>query len=808
MGKEIKNITDLPGIGPQAAEKLVAAGYKTLESIAVASPMELQEAAALGELTSAKAIKAARDALEMGYESADQLAKKRELVGRVTTGSTEVDALIGGGIETQSITEVYGKYASGKSQWCFVTSVTVQLPKEKGGLGGNCLYVDSENSFRPERVIQVAKYLGLDPGKVLKNIFVARAYNSDHQMLLVDKAEEIVKEKNIKLLIVDSLMAQFRSEFVGRGQLAGRQQKLNRHMRALMKIAEMNNIAVLVTNQVMSRPDILFGDPTAPVGGNIVAHACLAPNTLIQAGSGKISKISELAEKNVYSTDFEELSGKTSGVSCKSKSDNIKEVYSIDTGYQINASPNHGFFKLDGFEIKEVKAKEIKKDDYLLQAGTVEIENEEQEIPMIELKKFFSVNKLGAELIKNSIKNLGLTREELCQEMPFCARGLRAHLNQGRPMSMHSMQSLVDFGIDEEALEETTPVFNYKHRPLTMPETFSQELAQVTGYFLGDGNIGERNIRFRDERMEILETYSKLFKGIFNIDGKFAKVKEKNCWELSVNSKEMKELFSYLKTNYIPLITMSPKPVVNAFIRGFVDAEGSVDKSSRRISISQKDTEILQIIQLLLLRFGIKSKIRVCGIKKPTPLLEMFSEDVVRYGKEIGVGASDKRKHLEKWVNTFKENRAKVIVPIERKKVWAFLKEMFKYPSKVMPSRSYKHITLNDVNKILEAAKKRKDLSTEQEKKIRLLETIQDKKIAFGKVVSIKKLKNDSPLYDISVPETENYIANGFIVHNSKTRIYLRKSKGDKRVAKLVDSPSLPDGEALYRITENGIEDV
>ena len=273
MGKEIKNIADLPGIGPQAAEKLLSAGYKTIEAIAVASPMELQEAATLGELTAAKAIRAARDALEMGYESADKLAKKRELVGKITTGSKEVDALIGGGIETQSITEIYGKYASGKSQWCFVTAVTVQLPKEKGGLGGNCLYIDSENSFRPERIIQAAKHLGLEPEKVLKNIFVARAYNADHQMLLAEKAAELINEKKIRLIIVDSLMAQFRSEFVGRGQLAGRQQKINRHMRTLMKLAEMNNIAVLVTNQVMSRPDILFGDPTAPVGGNIVAHA-------------------------------------------------------------------------------------------------------------------------------------------------------------------------------------------------------------------------------------------------------------------------------------------------------------------------------------------------------------------------------------------------------------------------------------------------------------------------------------------------------------------------------------------------------
>jgi len=271
--KEIKAIEDLPGVGPLAAEKLIKAGYKSLEAMAVASPMELIEAASLGQGTAEKAIKAARDALEMGFESADKLAEKRKLVGRITTGSTEVDSLLGGGIETQSITEIYGKFASGKSQWCFQTAVTVQLPIDKGGLGGNCLYIDSENSFRPERIIQVATALGLDPDKVLKNIFVARAYNSDHQMLLADKSDEMIKQKKIKLVIVDSLMAQFRSEYVGRGTLANRQQKLNKHLRTLMKLAEMNNIAVLVTNQVMQRPDILFGDPTAPVGGEIVAHA-------------------------------------------------------------------------------------------------------------------------------------------------------------------------------------------------------------------------------------------------------------------------------------------------------------------------------------------------------------------------------------------------------------------------------------------------------------------------------------------------------------------------------------------------------
>ncbi|MCR4335996.1 MAG: DNA repair and recombination protein RadA [archaeon] len=273
MTKKIKTIDDLPGIGPLASEKLIAAGYKTLESMAVASPKELKEIAGLGDGTADKAIKAARDALEMGYESALDLAEKRKLVGKLTMGSKEVDNLIGGGIETQSITEIYGKFASGKTQWCFQTAVTVQLPKERGGLDGSCLYIDSENSFRPERIVAIAEAQGLDPEEVLKNIFVARAYNSDHQMLLAEKASEMVKEKNVKLVIVDSLMAQFRSEFVGRGTLAERQQKLNKHMRTLQKLAEMSNVVVLVTNQVMERPDIMFGDPTAPVGGNIVAHA-------------------------------------------------------------------------------------------------------------------------------------------------------------------------------------------------------------------------------------------------------------------------------------------------------------------------------------------------------------------------------------------------------------------------------------------------------------------------------------------------------------------------------------------------------
>jgi DNA repair protein RadA len=208
----------------------------------------------------------------MGFKTAADLLERRSEVGRISTGSKSLDALIGGGVETQAITECYGMFGSGKSQIGFQLAVNVQKPHEDGGLNGKCIFIDTESTFRPERITEIAKENGLDPKKVLLNIFVAKAYNSDHQIVLVDKAKELIKEHGVKLIIVDSLMSHFRSDYSGRGELAPRQQKLNRHMHALQKLADTHNIAVYLTNQVMSRPDVMFGDPTTHIGGNIVGH--------------------------------------------------------------------------------------------------------------------------------------------------------------------------------------------------------------------------------------------------------------------------------------------------------------------------------------------------------------------------------------------------------------------------------------------------------------------------------------------------------------------------------------------------------
>lgn len=270
--KEKKEIADLPGVGEKIAQKLKAAGYVDMMAIAAASPMELADVAALGEQTAANIINAAREVLDIGFESATEVFEKRQKIGKITTGSKALDALLGGGIETQAVTEFHGAFGSGKSQIGFQLSVNVQLPPEKGGLNGGCLFLDAENTFRPERIGQMAKALGLDPKKILQNIYVGRCYNSDHQMILAEKAGEIIKEKNMKLLIVDSVTSLFRADFLGRGTLAARQQKLNRHLHTLQRLSDVYNIAVYITNQVMARPDILFGDPTVPIGGHILGH--------------------------------------------------------------------------------------------------------------------------------------------------------------------------------------------------------------------------------------------------------------------------------------------------------------------------------------------------------------------------------------------------------------------------------------------------------------------------------------------------------------------------------------------------------
>lgn len=268
---KITDIEDLPGIGETTADKLREAGRRTLMNIAVATPSDLSEIGGLGESAARRAITAARSALNMGFETADVLLKKRANVRKISTGSNNLNALVGGGFETGAIVECFGQYASGKTQIAHILAVT----NYKEDPESYTVFIDTENTFRPERVVQLAKGAGLNPNDVLKHTKVARAFNSDHQMLLAEKVGELIDKQGLKIgvVVVDSLTGHFRAEFIGRGTLAERQQKLNRHMHTLQRLATSHNLCVYVTNQVMVKPDVFFGDPTQAIGGHIVAHA-------------------------------------------------------------------------------------------------------------------------------------------------------------------------------------------------------------------------------------------------------------------------------------------------------------------------------------------------------------------------------------------------------------------------------------------------------------------------------------------------------------------------------------------------------
>ncbi|RDI71754.1 DNA repair and recombination protein RadA [Halopelagius longus] len=296
------DLESLPGVGPATADKLIETGYESYQSIAVASPGELSNKADIGSSTASDIINAARDAADIGgFETGSMVLERREQIGKLSWRIPEADDLLGGGLETQSITEVYGEFGAGKSQVTHQMAVNVQLPREHGGLHGSCIFIDSEDTFRPERIDDMVR--GLDDetlqatmddrdiegtpddeaamqellDDILDKIHVAKAFNSNHQILLAEKAKELASkhedtEYPVRLVCVDSLTAHFRAEYVGRGELAERQQKLNKHLHDLMRIGDLYNSIVLVTNQVASNPDSYFGDPTQPIGGNILGH--------------------------------------------------------------------------------------------------------------------------------------------------------------------------------------------------------------------------------------------------------------------------------------------------------------------------------------------------------------------------------------------------------------------------------------------------------------------------------------------------------------------------------------------------------
>jgi DNA repair protein RadA len=335
-------IQDIEGIGPTTARKLKEAGIVSVMDLAVTSADELaveinasKESAAAFIIAAQKLLRDS-NVLEKEFITADAALEKRRSMLRCSTGSGALDDLLLGGIETQAVTEFYGEFGSGKSQICHTLCATARQPVESGGLDANTIYIDTEGTFRPERVQEIARSRGYNSTQILKSIAVCKVYNSSHLELIIKNLGKYVDDFKAKLVVIDSVISLHRAEFAGRGTLADRQQRLNSMLHKIIRLSEIYNIAVVITNQVQSSPDTFFGDPTKAAGGNVLGHASTYRIYLRKSGENRIAKMIDspyhpysdvrFTVNERGSDDIEEESKKkSSGSSKKSKVEEEEE---------------------------------------------------------------------------------------------------------------------------------------------------------------------------------------------------------------------------------------------------------------------------------------------------------------------------------------------------------------------------------------------------------------------------------------------------------------------------------------------------
>ncbi|KAK5947165.1 RecA recombinase Rhp51 [Knufia obscura] len=293
----VSQLVGIAGLTERDVKLVQEGGYHTVESIAYTPKRMLEQIKGISEAKAGKLLNEAMRLVPMGFTTATEMHARRSELISITTGSKQLDTLLGGGIETGSITEIFGEFRTGKSQICHTLAVTCQLPFDMGGGEGKCLYIDTEGTFRPVRLLSVANRFGLEGEEVLDNVAYARAYNSEHQLQLLAMASQMMTETRFSLLIVDSATSLYRTDYNGRGELSSRQSHMAKFLRTLQRLADEFGIAVVITNQVVAQvdggPSAMYNpDPKKPIGGNIIAHASTTRLSLKKGrGETRICKI-------------------------------------------------------------------------------------------------------------------------------------------------------------------------------------------------------------------------------------------------------------------------------------------------------------------------------------------------------------------------------------------------------------------------------------------------------------------------------------------------------------------------------------
>ncbi|KAK6392447.1 Meiotic recombination protein dmc1 [Meristemomyces frigidus] len=280
------------GIGQADILKMKANSYHTVAAVHSTMAKNLLKIKGFSEIKVEKVKDAARKCMPsaIGFMTSAELLILRKRCFRLSTGSKQWDSILLGGFQSGSINEVYGEYRCSKTQLAHTLAVIAQLPKEQGGAEGKVAYIDTEGTYRPERIVQIAERFGIDPESTNENILYVRAWNSDHQADALIQMSEQLASGDYRLLIIDSICALFRVDYLGRAELSERQQKLGLHLNKLTKTAEEFNVTVFMTNQVQSDPgaSALFAgvDGRKPIGGHVVAHASTT-RILLRKGRGE-----------------------------------------------------------------------------------------------------------------------------------------------------------------------------------------------------------------------------------------------------------------------------------------------------------------------------------------------------------------------------------------------------------------------------------------------------------------------------------------------------------------------------------------
>ena len=271
-------IKDLKGVGSKTAKNLKENGRGTIRKLATANPDTLPDHTTLGEKKSKDLVMKAREALRGGnrYQNGLDFEKEQQNMGTISTGSDNFDNLMKGGIGVEYLTEAYGLSSSGKTQLAFQLCVNAQKPEGEGGAdnGDQVIFIDVEETFRADRIRQMAEAMDMDPDEVLGNIHVTRPTDLSDQELAISEARQLDLD-DVALIVIDSLVGHVRSEFEGREEYGERADRLGNMLAELGKMASGetgHEIAVFYTNQAGKDPAVQYGDPVYAYGPSTLEH--------------------------------------------------------------------------------------------------------------------------------------------------------------------------------------------------------------------------------------------------------------------------------------------------------------------------------------------------------------------------------------------------------------------------------------------------------------------------------------------------------------------------------------------------------